>query len=250
VGFDLAPIEDGGGIPGWQEIKGDINDLTSLDRVMEGCEAVIHCVISQTIPEGDGPIEGEFTFDKSFDPYNTLTYQVNVVGTFNVLELARQHQIKRVVILSSGAVILEHLVDRNWIPHEKPVKVDTGSPLKYSGIYGLSKHLQEEIGRSYAQDHDISVIVFRPWWVVDGARGVNRFDQPLSEDSVGLSPLGFVDRHDLGEACYLALQHPDISFDIFYPVAGPGCDRCFDVDHLQHRLGWKPRFTFGEYADK
>jgi hypothetical protein len=50
----------------------------------------------------------------------------------------------------------------------------------------------------------------------------------------------------MGEICHLALQHPEMQYEVFYPIAGPGADRFFDVAYLKKQLGWQPRYTFDD----
>lgn len=68
-----------------QLIYGNILDKKSLASFMRGCNYIIHAAAA-------------FSFSKTFDQY---VYDVNVVGTRNVLESARENGIKRVVYISS-----------------------------------------------------------------------------------------------------------------------------------------------------
>ncbi|MCC7352632.1 MAG: NAD(P)-dependent oxidoreductase [Anaerolineae bacterium] len=228
VGFDLSPVpEDGARRENLREVQGNITDPLSILSAMEGIDAIVHSVAGR-------------------DHDNAAMHRVYVSGTQYLLDVARQCGVRQVVIMGSSAVILDYIADwsQPMIAHE--YKVDAKTPPKYHGFYGLVKHLQEELGEFYARQHKMSVTVFRPWWIVDGARFCTRFGTPLTEDTHPLTPTGLVDRYDLGEACHLALQRPGITYDVFYPVAGPEAERFFDVAHIRRELGWQPRYTFQE----
>ena len=214
-----------------------------LSKALSGCQAIVHSVIYQPLsPRGPLALSNP-AVEIPFSSQNLLTYQINTLGSFHIFELAYQMRIRQVVLLSSARVIWDHFVGGNRLRNTN-FRAEANSPLNFSDQYGLSKHLQEEIARAYALEYGISVIVFRPWWVVDGPLGLNRLGQPLSEDRIPLSPTGMVCRYDLAEAVCLALQHPDLHFAIYYPVAGPDCERYFDVETLEQDLGWRPRYTF------
>ena len=178
---------------------------------------------------------------------NILFYRTAVYGSFNVFETARQIGIHQVVNMSSAAVVFHQIIDRaDGSVHECMVDADT--PPCDNGFYGFTKHIQEQIAEFYAREYDMSVVTFRPWWVVDGPTCRNRYGVSLTEDTHPLSPAGLVCRYDLGEACRLALDRPDIRYDVFYPVAGPRSEHYFDVEHIQRELGWQPHHTFEELA--
>jgi nucleoside-diphosphate-sugar epimerase len=244
VGLDVAPLPEGyRASPNHCELQGDIQDIGCLVSAMEGCQAVIHAVVAHFSNQTPYQVPG--LPGKTLINDNFLSYRVDVTGTFNIFEVARQSGIRQVVVLSSSAVIFDHIT--SW--EDKVVHVyhvDAHSPPRYHSFYGFVKHMQEQIGLHYAQNDGMSVTILRPWWVVDGPTYRTKLGHPLAEDIHPLTPTGMLCRTDLGEICHLALQHPDIQYDIFYPVAGPWVERFFDVEHLKQVLGWIPRFTFAE----
>jgi len=228
VGFDLSPVsKDGPRRENLHEVQGDITDPLSILSAMDGIDAIVHAVAGR-------------------DYDNVSMHQVYVSGTQYLLDVARQRGVRQVIIMSSGAVIRDYLADWDQPMIAHAFKVDARTPPRYHDFYGLVKHLQEELGEFYARQHNMSVVVFRPWWIVDGAKSCTRFGTPLAEDTHPLTPTGLVDRYDLGEACHLALRRPDLVYDVFYPVAGPEAERFFDVAHIRQELGWRPRYTFRE----
>jgi nucleoside-diphosphate-sugar epimerase len=245
VGFDRLVPAANTDHPNFQQVKGDITDLESIQSAIKGCDAVVHAAIGTRVAVKDA---GEYNFnDQSLDYSNLLPFRINVSGTFNLFEVARQAGISQVVNISSAAVVFHQLIDRDD-NHVHSYQLTAGTPPNYRGYYGMNKYLQEQIGEYFAREYHQSVITLRPWWVVDGPAYQNRMGIDLTRDVHPLTPAGLVCRYDLGELIHLALQHAEIEYDIFYPVAGPNCERYFDVAHLQSSLGWKPRYSFLELA--
>lgn len=71
-------------------VQGNILDRDSLGKAIKGCDAVIHLAAQISVP-------------RSLD-YPEETMEINVVGTENVLDLAKKHGIKRIILASSAAV--------------------------------------------------------------------------------------------------------------------------------------------------
>jgi len=87
---------------------------------------------------------------KSFD--NPLTtYEVNLLGTMNVAELARRENAK--IIFTSSYIY--------GIPQYLPV--DENHPKNPTNPYTKSKLLAEEILSAYNKDFGVPVIIFRPF---------------------------------------------------------------------------------------
>ena len=96
--------------------------------------------------------------------------QVNVVGTVNIFEAARQLEIGHVSQASSIAVYgPAESYPTGLIKHDAPFDPRT--------LYGVYKQATEGIGRIYWQDHQLSSITLRPYTVY----GVGR-DQGLTSE--------------------------------------------------------------------
>jgi len=71
---------------------------------------------------------------------NPITaYRANIDGTYNLLEVARIAQLKKVVFVSSHSV---------FPPGTQAVETDT-RPLQYANTYGIAKIFGEQMGRYY-----------------------------------------------------------------------------------------------------
>jgi len=93
--------------------------------------------------------------------------QINVIGTLNVFEVARQRKdlVKRIVYASSAAV---------FGPEEfyEAEKVPEGAPLEPGTHYGVFKQCNEGNARVYSANDGISSVGLRPWAVYGVGRDV------------------------------------------------------------------------------
>jgi nucleoside-diphosphate-sugar epimerase len=245
VGFDRQAAADSAEQPNFQQIAGDITNVDGLRAAMEGCEAVVHSAIGTRVRDVD--VRDYGLAREKIDNTNLLPFRVNVNGTYNVFEVARQLGLRQVVNISSAAVVYDHIINRSGVVQNYQVTAD--SPPNFRSHYGLTKYLQEQIGDFYAREHGFSVLTLRPWWVVDGLTNLNRLGVDLVHDVHPLTPAGLCCRTDVGEMVHLALQRPDLKTDVFYPVTGPGSERYFDLAHNEQVLGWRPRYRFESLAE-
>ena len=114
----------------------DIRDRSALDEAMRGCEVVFHLAAQSSVLGSMQNME-----------YSCAT---NVLGTFHVLEAARQAGVKRVVFTSSREVYGE--------PGSIPVPET--APLQPKNPYGASKAAAEMYCRVFGRN-DFEVVVLR-----------------------------------------------------------------------------------------
>ncbi len=221
VGFDRQPPAEPLEAPNFQQITGDITNVDALQAALEGCAAVVHSAIGTRVRDVDVREYG--LAREKIDNTNLLPFRVNVDGTYNLFEVARQLGLRQVVNISSAAVVYDHIIARSGQVQDYQVTAD--SPPNFRSHYGLTKYLQEQIGDFYAREHDFSVITLRPWWVVDGPAHQNRLGVDLTRDVHPLTPAGLCCRSDVGQMVHRALQRPDIRTDVFYPVTSPNSER-------------------------
>jgi UDP-N-acetylglucosamine 4-epimerase len=127
-------------------------DVREFDAVLDACEGVEHVLhhaaiasVPRTIAE---PIEG---------------FTVNVDGSFNVLEAARQAKVRSVVHASSSAVYGDCAGEpETGAQHERTI----GRPLS---PYAAHKHVAEILGQATTRTFDLSVVALRYFNIV-GAR--------------------------------------------------------------------------------
>lgn len=78
--------------------------------------------------------------------------RINVDGTANLLEVLRFKQPKLVIIASTAAQLYRNA---QYIP------IDEKHPITPVTIYGLSKHLSEEVARFYYRVYSMPIVIFR-----------------------------------------------------------------------------------------
>jgi nucleoside-diphosphate-sugar epimerase len=92
-GSDNRAVEALGGQV--ERVEGDLRDLPSLTRALQGCRRAFHCAAQLSTVDG---AEGEL-------------FASNVLGTRNLLRAARENQLERVVVTGSFSAV-GHLEDR------------------------------------------------------------------------------------------------------------------------------------------
>jgi len=112
--------------------RGEIVSGEGLDKFLKGVKNVIH-------------LAGRFA------PPNGEIFQVNVLGTFNLLEKCAEHNVKKIIFPSSIALYGEP-PDRPWKEVDKP---------RPNTVYGLSKLLAEETIRYWGDNHQIKYLLLR-----------------------------------------------------------------------------------------
>lgn len=112
----------------------DVRDLAGLESAFTNCAGVVHL--------GGIPDEADF---------HDLT-EVNITGTYHVLEAARRTGVDRVVYASSNRVTGFYDID---------TLVDESMPPRPDGFYGVSKVAGEALCRLYSDKFDLSTIVIR-----------------------------------------------------------------------------------------
>jgi uronate dehydrogenase len=165
--------------PGESFAAVDLRDLEALAGAFAGADGVLHF----------GGLSEEARFDELAD--------VNITGTFNVLEAARRARVARVVHASSSRVT-------GFYPTTTTVTPDM--PPRPDGLYGASKVAGEALGRMYADKFGLSVVAMR----------IGSFEPAPAEVrhlSTWLSP------GDCERAVVAAMRAPGVGYAAFYAVS-------------------------------
>jgi nucleoside-diphosphate-sugar epimerase len=188
VSFDRRRPQPAGGT---RSLIGDIVDLGQVYGALADSDAVIHLAGIST----HSVVSNEETF------------RINTMGAFNVHEAAWRLGIRRVVMMSSEAVLgwapgsYERLVLPRYLP------IDEDHPCIAQDCYGLSKIACEAIAASYAAKSDMELVILRPPWIIspDELRAIARSGgTPVSNFRL----YHYVDCRDLAVACRLAVERP------------------------------------------
>ncbi len=141
-----------------------------------------------------------------------ITFNVNVQGTFNVLEAAEQAGVKRVLVASSDAATGLHYNPPNWRPQYLPI--DEDHPLRPTEFYSLSKEVTEVMARSYGHRGKIEVIAIRPTFIV--MPQVIHELKARGEDPQNYHLWSYVAPEDVAQGIRLSLEYDKpIQFEAF-----------------------------------
>ncbi|OXM83085.1 NAD-dependent 4,6-dehydratase LegB [Paenibacillus rigui] len=120
-------------------IAGDIRDDQFVKDGMKGCDAVFHLAALISIP---------YSY-RSPESY----IDTNVKGTFNILQAAREHQIKRLIHTSTSEVY----GTAQFVP------IHEGHPLHPQSPYAASKAGADLMALSYYHTFQVPVSIVRPF---------------------------------------------------------------------------------------
>jgi CDP-paratose 2-epimerase len=134
-------------------VKGDVNSIESLQDASKGCDLIIHTAAQVSVPESVSKPRLDFTS--------------NVLGTFNVLEVARKLQTDPVVIYTSSNKVygipnasLREL-ELRYDFEDLPEGVDESSVIKGEEPYGASKAAGDLYLHAYSEQYELKTVAFR-----------------------------------------------------------------------------------------
>jgi uronate dehydrogenase len=214
--FDLrlADLCIPAGDPRW--VRLDVTDPSNTAAVVRDVDAVLHLAVASGH-------EGEHE-DSAF---NQLRFDVNVKGTWNVLEAARRAAVRRVVYTSSLMVV--------W-GYAPPEWVVGDAPPRPVGTYAVTKQLGEELCRHYARSFGLSVVCLRI------SRPIDLADAAWKQRPIRPQTLAFP---DLIEAYRRTLLAPRIGFEIV-TVVGESSRRRWDLSRAEKVFGYRPALRLEE----
>jgi nucleoside-diphosphate-sugar epimerase len=205
--LSCGDVNPPGGDPPWLRL-----DVTRFDEVLQatrGMDAVIHLAVASGH-------EGEYE-DAEF---NQLRFDVNVKGTWNVLEAARQCGVRRVVFTSSLMVVWGY-TPPTWVPGDAPPR-----PV---GTYAVTKQLGEILCRHFAETHAMSIVCLRI------SKPIDLDDPHWKGRPIRPQWLGFP---DLVEAYRRAVETPNLGFEII-TLVGESSRRRWDLERATRVLGYQ-----------
>jgi nucleoside-diphosphate-sugar epimerase len=233
----------------------DVRDREAVAAAVQGVDAIVHAAAIHGVH-----LEGWSAAD---------FWSINVDGTFNVYDAAREAGVDRIVLCSTMGVYGSEGAPEAW------AVVTEESPVRPKDVYGLSKAVCEQIAEYHARVDGIGTVALRLGMFV-----------PETFERYGFRLLfGGVDDRDVADAVVLALGHdPAGGFDVFDVMADtpfepedarelardpaaaierhwPGATDDVDVDSVvwgwalwpvekaKRELGWRPRYGFPEFLE-
>jgi uronate dehydrogenase len=199
-----------------RRVRADLLDRDSLAEAMRGVSAVLHLAVASG---HSGTYED--------DAFNELRFDVNVKGTYHLLEAACRAGVRRVVLVSSLMVVWGYGASQ-------PVPGD--APPRPAGTYALTKALAEQIGAYYAHSHGLDVVVLR-------------IAAPLHVDAPDLRHRPVrpqqVPFPDLAQAFFQALTVPLTGFHLV-TIVGESSRRVWDLGPARRLLGYEPQISLDD----
>lgn len=179
-------------------IRGDMGVPEDCRRAVQGVDAICHIGANAWL----GPD----------------TFRNNTLGTYYLLEAAREAGIKRFVFASSNCA-LGHCapVSGRFVPDELPI--DETHPSRCEDEYGLSKLLNEETLAAYARAYAIESYALRLGWCWGPEEYRWRFEKPFDAASHAGGFWCYVDMRDVAQAFRMALHAP--------PMAKAACVKAY-----------------------
>jgi len=191
-------------------IRTDVTDPRQVASAMSGIEAVMHCAVASGH-------EGDYEDDE----FNQKRFDVNVRGTWNVLEAARRAGVRRFVHTSSLMVV--------W-GRRPPEYVASDAEPKPVGAYAVTKQLGEIMCEHFARNSGMSIVCLRI------PKPIDLDDPKWKNRPIRPQWLAFP---DLIQAYRQALAVPDIGFEII-TVVGESSRRRWDLSKAERLLGYRP----------
>ena len=249
-------------IPDAELIDLDLRKPDAVRTAVDGVDAIVHAAAWHGMHLRDHP-------PRDF-------WELNVDGTYNLLEAAVEAGVQRVVLSSTMGVYGSSARPDDDGP---AVRVHEGLPLRPGDIYGHSKVIGERLLDFFGRAHGIRGVALRYGMFVP---------EPFVHSAVRML-YGGVDARDVASANLAALRrtetpHPFAAYNIFsalpfddddleslrtepmraierhWPdapsvLAGPQAklwgpiNTVYDSARAGRELGWQPRFSFGEFID-
>ena len=239
-----------------QFVRGDLTLLDDCRRAVEGVDAIAHIGANNWISPD--------------------TFRNNTLGTYFLLEAAREAGVRRIVFASSNCV-LGHCarVSGPFLPSYLPI--DEAHPQRVEDNYGLSKLVNEQTLDAFARAYGIEIISLRLAWCWGPAEYAWRTEHTFDPSTHSGGLWAYIDMRDVAQAFQLALHatlgHPpaaqayyisaadtmadEPSAELiarFYPqlvehaAAIEGRQSLFSWQAAQAAFGYTPRYSWREYV--
>jgi CDP-paratose 2-epimerase len=226
VRYNLASLQKTAGNSGRLQITvGDVRDASMVERVLRHATEVYHFAAQVAVTTSVA------------DP--RLDFDVNLAGTFNILEAVRKHGRRPFVLFTStnkvyGEMASHRMVMRTtrW-EYERGDGIAESEPLDFHSPYGCSKGAADQYVHDYGRIYGIPTVVFRMSCIA-GQRQFGNEDQgwvahfvysALSNSPVIIYGDGRQVRDvlcvdDLLCAFEAVREHPDVTAGQVYNVGG------------------------------
>lgn len=202
-----------------ETIQGDLTKAVSLDRAVAGVDVVFHCAAMVS----------------DWADRETMT-RINVGGTQNIIDACLKHNVKRLVMVSSLAVL----------GMDKQVNANETAPYVYTGDnYNYTKIESEKAVMQAHREKNLPAVIVRPPYIY-GPRDrqlLPRIVKFLKEEKFkfigsGENPISLVYVKNLVQAMYLASESDKAIGQIYHITDGQDISRKEFITTLAEKLGY------------
>lgn len=264
--FTFLDVQDH---PDYETHVANISDYEDIRPAFDGQDAVIH-LAAQSDAGAD--------FEEVIEP--------NIIGTYNVLQAAKDEGIEKLIYASSQRVMAlyeeDHkpdLYEEDYPSEYDPLRLDHEMIQKPDSYYGATKVFGENILRAQArrsgppnQVYALRISSVRteeydhPYG--DAERGVDRdethelgdedevWDQAqtgswergseMYEEQVKRLKASWTSQRDFAQLLERCLEDDSVTYDTFYAVSGNSA-RWFDIEHAKAVLDYEPQDDGSEW---
>jgi len=120
-------------------IRGDLKNYDSVKRATEGVDIIFHLGALISIPHS------------YVDPRDFI--ETNIFGTLNVLQAAREYNIKKIILTSSSEVYGTAIYS----------PIDEKHPLQAQSPYSATKISADKIAESFYRTYNLPIAIIRPF---------------------------------------------------------------------------------------
>lgn len=192
-------------------VQADVMDLDSLRRAFASADAVVHLA----------------AIDYDWKALPEKYIDINVRGTWHVLQAAAEAGVKKVVLCSSVSACGLSEMRSDWLPQS--LQVDEQHECRPVQAYSVSKLVMEQMGRSFVHGTNMDVICLRPLAVImpETFAEYVKFVEDPSRNWL----FYYVTAADLARGFRLALEVEGLRYGVFFLSAD-------DTSRLEPTLEW------------
>jgi nucleoside-diphosphate-sugar epimerase len=190
----------------WNAKIGDMADLGTVYGLLSGCDAAIHLA--------------GITWSGRFPP--DVTFRTNVMGHFNLLEACAKLGIRQIVTASSTQAFFPTKTPYRAPPTQFPI--DESVALEPDTEYGLSKALGEEMNRTYARVHGMSICALR----LPAVPRPQKLHESgaMDDDRLATALWAYIDPRDAARAFRLGVERTGAGAETFFICADDTTSAC------------------------
>ena len=133
VSYDIAEKNDNAN----EHINGDMLDLEKLSKAMKDIDYVFNLAAVTSPPE--------------FEDLDSKGYEINIMGTYNILKSAYKNNVKKVILASSSAIYGDIKT-----PATEDMITDS-----YPNLYAVTKYTNEITARSFSLLRNLDSVYLR-----------------------------------------------------------------------------------------